>query len=224
MIVTFDTKKFVNEMKNVVNYSLGFLEGAQAGKKQFMANLGQQTIELMKEYIDSSARLNPAMLHHVYEWYQTGSPEARLYDLDYTVSNLGLSIKSSFRQSTSVSQNSNVPFYDKARIMEAGITIRVSPRPGKLLKFDVNGETVFTENPVTVDNPGGPAVQGGFERIFNEFFNKYFSQAFLRNSGILKYLERPVLYNKNLSSGKIGGRSVGYPTGYTWIANAGRKQ
>jgi hypothetical protein len=223
MRMSIDSAKFVKEMTNVVNYSVGFLEGTKAGKRQFMSNLGEQAIELMKQYIDTSAKLNPAMLHHVYEWYQTGSPEARLYDLQYTVSNLGLSVKSGFRQSTSVSRNSNTPFYDKARIMESGATIKVRPRPGSLLKFEVNGETVFTEKPVTITNPGGAAVQGGFEKVFNEFFNKYFSQAFLRNSGIMQYLESPVLYNKNLSSGKIGGRAVGYSTGYTWIANAGRK-
>ena len=32
-----------------------------------------------------------------------------------------------------------------------------------------------------------------------------------------------VLYKQNLNAGKVGGRSVGYSTGYAWIANAGRK-
>jgi hypothetical protein len=50
-----------------------------------------------------------------------------------------------------------------------------------------------------------------------------FSQAFIRSSGIIKYLENPTAYKKNLGAGKRGGRSVGISTGYTWVANLGAK-
>jgi hypothetical protein len=175
---------------------------------------------LLKGYIDSNARVNPSILHHVYEWNKTGSPSGRLYDIVYTVSNLGLSFNSSFRQSKTIQNGSREPFYDKARIMEEGIPVTIAPKQSQALRFTDNGEEVFTKTPVTVLNPGGQA-EGQFEQVFDNFFNKYFTQAFLRTSGIAAYLENPVAYKKNLSKGKRLGKSAGTSTGYKWIANAG---
>lgn len=221
MRAVFNSAQFKKEMNNIVDYSMGFLEGIQRGKTIFLKTVGLETVELMKEFIDSNARVNPDMLHHVYEWNQTGSPSARLYDISYTTSNLGLSFRSSFRQSTSIKNGSRTPFYDKARIMEEGIPVVIRPRVAQALAFEDNGETVFTKNEVRVDNPGGTEVQGGFEKVFDMFFNRYFSQAFLRVSGIARYLENPVVYRKDMAAGKRLGRSKGLSTGYRWIANAG---
>lgn len=223
MIVQFNSAAFMKEMENVVKYSVGYLEGVQVGKKEFLRNIGATAIELLKEYIDSNARVNPAMLHHVYEWEKTGSPSARLFDIDYTISNLGLSVKSTFSQSESIKRGSKVPFYDKARIMESGIPVVIRPKSAQVLAFtDEDGNEVFTRNPVTVLNPGGDEVEGGFERAFDNFFNFYFSQMFLNSSGILGHLDSPTLYKKNLAAGSRGGKTVGYNTGYRWIASAGK--
>jgi len=150
-----------------------------------------------------------------------GSPNARLYDLKYTVSNQGLSFITNFKQSKSIKEGSRVPFYDKARIMEEGIPVVITPRNSDVLVFEKDGETVFTKNSVTVDNPGGDATKGSFEKVIDSFFTKYFTQAFLRSSGISSYLENPILYKKNIKSGKKSGRSKGLDVGYRWIANAG---
>lgn len=221
MKLEYDTKQFMKDMNNVINYSVGFLEGVKTGKRAMLENLGSLTIEAMKQFIDTMARVDNAVLHHVYEWNQTGSPDARLYDLTYTVSNLGLSIKSSFRQSTSIQNGSSVPFYDKARIMENGIPVTIRPVRANALVFDDNGEKVFTKGPVTIDNPGGTRAERGFEKAFDTFMTQYFTQAFLNSSGILRYIQNPVAYKKNLPAGKRLGKSVGYSTGYRWIANAG---
>ncbi len=221
MRAVFNSNQFKKEMNNIVDYSIGFLEGIQRGKTVFLKTLGLETVELMKEFIDSNARVNPEMLHHVYEWNQTGSPSARLYDISYTTSNLGLSFRSSFRQSTSIKNGSRTPFYDKARIMEEGIPVVIRPKVAQALVFEDNGETVFTKNEVRVDNPGGTEVQGGFEKVFEMFFNRYFSQAFLRVSGVARYLENPEVYRKDMKAGKRIGKSKGISTGYRWIANAG---
>jgi hypothetical protein len=53
------------------------------------------------------------------------------------------------------------------------------------------------------------------------FFNRYFSQAFLRVSGVARYLENPEVYRKDMKAGKRIGKSKGISTGYRWIANAG---
>ena len=221
MRAVFNSMQIKKDMSNIVDYSVGFLEGIHRGKTVFLKTLGLETVELMKEFIDSNARVNPEMLHHIYEWHQTGSPSARLYDISYTTSQLGLSFKSSFSQSTSIKNGSRTPFYDKARIMEEGIPVTIRPRLAQVLAFEDNGEMVFTKNEVRVDNPGGTAVEGGFEKVFDMFFNRYFSQAFLRVSGVAKYLENPIVYKKDMSAGKRMGRSKGISTGYRWIANAG---
>ena len=146
--------------------------------------------------------------------------DGRLFDVEYTVSNLGLSVRSTFRQSTTIKDGSRTPFYDKARIMENGIPVVIKPKFVEVLSFDINGEQIFTRTPVKVKNPGGD-VQGNYEQVFDSFFSRYFTQAFLRTSGIAQYLENPTVYKKNMSAGKRGGRAVGVSTGYRWIANAG---
>ena len=221
MITKFNSNQFKKDINNIVNYSIGFLEGVQRGKTVFLKTLGMETVEVMKEFIDSNARVNPQMLHHVYEWTMVGSPDARLYDISYTASNLGLSFRSSFSQSTSIKDGSRTPFYDKARIMEYGIPVTIRPKVAQVLAFDDNGETIFTRGPVQVMNPGGTEVEGGFEKAFDMFFNKYFSQAFLRTSGVARYLENPQVYKKDMPAGKRMGKTKGLSTGYRWIANAG---
>jgi hypothetical protein len=91
MKVIMNDVAFKKDMKNIMNYSIGFLEGVQAGKIKFLNNVGVMTKELLEQYIDSNARVNPEALHHIYEWSKVGSPDARLYDINYTISNLGLS-------------------------------------------------------------------------------------------------------------------------------------
>ena len=221
MRVRMNTKALEADLANLVEYSVGYLDGIQKGKKEFLNGLGVITIQALGQYIDASARGNREALHHVYEWYQEGSPSARLFDLQYTVSNLGLSIGSTFRQSSTMSRDANKSFYDKARIMELGLSVIVKPKGDNPLVFEAGGETVFTKKPVTIEAPGGIETQGSYERVFDQFMLQYFKQSFLKASGIYDYIKKPVLYKKNFKAGiKGGGRSKGYQTGYRWIANA----
>ena len=220
MLITMDSKMFMKKMDNIIKYSIGFTEGIQKGKTVLFHNLGKEMSIVLGEYIDIQARQDPKAMHHVYEWYKTGSPEARLYNLTYTVSNLGLSFKSNFSQSQSLSSGSTEPFYNKASIMENGKSVTIEPKNSSILAFEINGEQVFTPGPITVDNPGGDQVAGSYEKVFDEFFSRYFKQSFLRASGLYEYLNNPMAYKHNLKSGSTGGREVGISTGYTWIANA----
>ena len=220
MIVRTNTASFNKEMNNIVQYAFGFLDGVQKGKKVFLQNLGVGTIQAMAQYVDVSARGNPAALHHVYEWSQTGSPSARLFDINYTVSNLGLSINSTFRQSRTVRQDSHTPFYNKAKIMEEGIPVTIKPKRSSVLVFTEEGETVFTKSPIVVRNPGGDRVQGSFERTMDEFILRYFKQSFLRASGIYDYINKPTVFKKNIKAGSKVGKSKGIETGFKWIVNA----
>jgi hypothetical protein len=220
MIITTNTKVFDKQMNNIVQYAFGFLDGAQQGKTVFLKNLGAGTIDAMAKYVDVSARGNPAALQHVYEWYQSGSPSARLFDINYTVSNLGLSINSKFKQSRTIKKDSNVPFYNKAKIMEDGIPVTIKPTKSPALVFNEGGQTVFTKKPIVVSNPGGSQARGSFEKTMDEFILRYFKQSFLRASGIYDYIKKPTIFKKNIKSGSRMGRSKGIDTGFKWIANA----
>lgn len=220
MLVRIDTKAFEKQLTNIANYSFGFLDGVNRGKKEFLNNLGKGVIFALGQYIDSEARANSRSLHHVYEWYKTGSPSSRLFELDYTVSNLGLSINSTFRQSSTVKEDMTVPFYNKAKIMEKGIPVIIKPKGNGALKFKEAGREIFVRKAITVRNPGGDEVEGSFERVFDEFMRRYFTQAFLRSSGLLAYLNKPVAYKKNFLAGSKMGKSKGVETGYKWIINA----
>lgn len=220
MIVTFNDMDFLKDMSNISKYSEGFLKGIQDGKPKFLSNLGKEVIKTLKEFIDSNARVDPASLSHVYEWYRSGSPDARLFDIDYKATRGGLSFNYTFSQSKSLRQGSNVPFYDKAEIMENGIPVTIVPRLAQVLVFEDNGETIFTKNPIEVTNPGGDQAKNGFRNIFDIFFSQYFTQAFLVSSGIVNYLNNPFLYSKNFKMAKSGGESLGYKTGIEFITKA----
>jgi hypothetical protein len=219
MRVSLVTNDFEKQIINIANYSIGFLDGVQKGKKIFLDNMGKGVIYTLGRYIDVEAKANSAALHHVYEWYQTGSPAARLFDINYTVSNVGLSVNSTFRQSRTITEDGTVPFYNKAKIMENGIPVLIKPKR-TALRFRTGGEEIFTRRPVNVRNPGGEQVEGSFERTFDEFMRNYFTQGFLRASGLIDYISNPRIYKKNFAAGAKGGRNVGVSTGFKWITNA----
>lgn len=220
MIVTLNTTSMKLKLDNLVQYSLGFLEGVEGGKKIFFSELGRGVIEALGQYIDAMARSDQQALHHVYEWSETGNRSGRLFKFDYIVTGSGLSVNATFSQSKSVKDGSNTPFYDKARIMEKGIPVLIKPKGDNPLVFESDGETVFTKKPILNSNPGGVAVQGSFEKTFDNFMKYYFSQSFLRASGLSDYLETPTIYKKNLAAGVRGGKSVGKATGLKWMMSA----
>lgn len=174
---------------------------------------------MLGDFIDSMARVDPSMLHHVYEWYESGNPVARLYSLHYTARDGGLTVYSKFRQSKSFSNGSETVFYNKAEIMESGIPVTIKPKNAQVLAFTDNGEQVFTKGPVVVNSPGGKNVQGSFEATINEFFNTYFSQSFLVE--LNRYLKTPIDYKVGIAKAKSGGKSAGIQVGLNWISRAG---
>lgn len=219
---TFNDSTFVKEMNNIVRYAEGYLEGVKAGSPVMLNKIGRTLREVFEEYVDASARVDPARLHHVYEWYQAGSPNARLFDIDYAVVGNGLSFNATFRQSKSFSDGSTVPFYNKAYIMENGIPVTIKPkRAGGVLAFEDNGEAVFTKSPISVNAPGGKEVQGSFSDVMQEFFGRYLTQSYLTASGFTRYIETPADFKKNMAKGKSGGKAVGRQIGYNWIVKAG---
>jgi hypothetical protein len=220
IIVKMDNSlEFQKQMKNLISYSEGFLHGVSKGKNSFLRQLGENTKEILEAFVDSNARINPEALHHVYEWYKTGSPDARLFEISYSVGNAGLLIESNFTQSSSIANGSKGPFYDKAKIMESGMSITIRPKSADYLRFESMGEIVFTPNPIRVNSPGGPSTRGSFAEVFESFFQHFFKQSFLESSGLRKSFSDASIYKKNLASGLRGGKSIGISAGEKWIAN-----
>jgi hypothetical protein len=217
--VKFDDSKFVKDMNNLVEYSIGFIDGAKKAQPILLRTIGNLIQEKLGEFVDMMARMEPSKLQHVYEFGMNGSDSARLFDISYTISGKGLSISSDFRQSTIAGKSGDI-FYNKAYIMENGIPVTIRPKK-KVLAFEDNGQTIFTQKPVTVDNPGGSNAKGGYETTVRSFFENYFSQSFLHTTGLDKDLSEPTAYKSGLSSAKVGGRAAGERQGYQWIAKAG---
>ena len=219
--IVMDSRQFQKEINNIIQYSTGFLEGVERGKSALYIGLAPKIAEMASQFIDVNARMSPELLHHVYEWEKVGSPEARLFDIDYKITGIGITFTSLLKQSSSIKNGSNVPFYNKAKIMEEGVAVTIRPKKASVLRFEVDGQEVYTSREVRVDNPGGQ-TQGQFNNVINNFFGVYFRQSFLNSSGLLQYFKSPQVYKKNLGSAKRGGRSLGIKTGYQWVANAGR--
>ncbi len=219
----FNDSTFFKEMSNVVKYAEGFLEGAQVGKPQLLNKMGRTIKEVLKEFIDAQARVDPQRLHHVYEWYQSGQATARLFDIDYAVTGAGLTFSSTFSQSKSLARGSTVPFYDKAYIMENGIPVTIKPKTAKALAFTDGGEDIFVKGEIEIQNPGGSEVAGSFQEVMNIFFDRYLTQSYLVASGFTYHLENATDFKKNLARGKSGGKATGRQIGYNWIVKAGDK-
>jgi hypothetical protein len=216
--VKFDSKMLTKTLNNIAQYSQGFLDGVALGKPALLANIGFEMQELVSQYIDASARVNPSELHHVYEWHQAGSPSARLFDVNYVVRGGGLSMNATLRQSDSIKRGSNVPFRNKASIMENGASVSIRPKNSTVLAFEDGGDTVFTRSEVTVQNPGGSEVQGSFEQNFRQFFLSSLSQSMIFGSGLGANLKNPADFDANFSAGARGGRTVGMRAGQAWIS------
>jgi hypothetical protein len=222
LIVNIETDSLITKLNNIAKYSIGFLEGAEQAQGKFLNNLGETVIESLKKFIDSNARVNPEILHHVYEWYETGSPQARLFDLEYMVNNESvISFSYTFSQSKSYAKGSTVPFYNKATIMENGSPVTIKPKQNGVLSFNDDGEQVFTKKPIVVQNPGGAATEGGFEDTLKDFFNNYFTQSFLISSGIEEHFKDVRTYRDNFASGSKQGKSLGFKVGYEWVSKGG---
>lgn len=220
-VVTIDTTEVEKVLRNTIAYSRGFLAGADAGLPVLLAKIGAAVVEALQRFIDMQAAGNPGALHHIYEWYQTGSAGGRLFEFDYAVGGNTVTFNGSTTQSSTLSNTATVPFYNKADIMESGTAITIEPSSSDVLAFEGGDGTVFTPNPVTVSQPGGPGVAGSFQRVVDMFFTQYFTQAFLASSGLLAALETPTAFASYFAAGAMGGGyGTGVKAGYEYIANA----
>lgn len=218
--IRFDSKQAKRVLTNVVKYSDGFIKETKARESTIANKLAKTSIEGFYDYLDGLARTNPGMLHHVYEWGNVGNPEQRLVELKKTLARgSSVSIESEFLQSTMNAQGTDEPFYDKVRIMEDGIPITVQAVNAKAMFFEYNGEEYFTAGPIVIENPGGEQVRGSFLRAFEEFYNIYFDQVYLKAIRFYDHFSKLNDYKKNFpaASKSVNATSMGRTTALKWI-------
>lgn len=217
----YDKRSFNKTLYNAIEYSKGFLEGAELGTIVFNTQLAAITEQALKKYIDIKAKANPESFHHIYEWQRVGDPSARLFEIFGTASKNNIVFTGEFLPSSSVSENSNEPFVDKAKVMENRISILVEPRSADALVFDIDGQQVFTVNSIFVENPGGDEVAGSFGRAVDDFFEVYFTTTVLKQSGIYEQLGFPKEFTQYFSSGAKIGRAAGRKAGMEYMTIKG---
>jgi len=194
------TTDYSKTMKSSLSYSEGFLKGAEQYQTYFNLQVAEIIKQAFYKYLDSTARLDPDSLQHVYEWDQAGVSGARLFKIEAFTGRQSIRFVTEFQQSTSVAPTSNEPFVDKASVMEAGTMVTISPKDGGVLAFEGDdGEMVFTPNEVQVDSPGGPQAKGGFAAATRDFFYNYLDKGLLRQ--LIKELETPIEFSQGWNKG-----------------------
>jgi hypothetical protein len=220
--LNFDTRQLTKTLTNLVEYTGGFTSELQSRRNIITKKIANSSIKEFYRYLDSLAATNPEMLHHVYEWGQVGNPQQRLFELKAILSKNGAIIESEFLPSNSVSESSSEPFIDKATIMEEGITVIVNEVNAKALFFEIDGQEFFRTGPIVIENPGGPEVRGRFVEQFEEFYNVYLNQVYLRSIRFYEYFSNPKEYSKNFATAVKGknAKLVGRAAALTWVLRA----
>jgi hypothetical protein len=153
--------KFFNDFFETVEDGLQDVEMARA----------LQFIEDFNAYADSFARANPHVLHHVYEWNMAGDESARLFKLNAIPMDGIVTITWEFLPSVTENNNqkyshvANHVFRDKASVMESGNTVEFSTEKMVPTWY----ATVWRSGTFTF-NPGGPATDGAFGEVFENYF------------------------------------------------------
>ena len=206
-----DTTDLSRTVNGVVKYTQGFINGIEQSETLMILSVAEYTQQALGLYIDSLARMSPKNFHHVYEWGMTGDESGRLFEMNYIVAGDLIRFDGKFLPSKSTAPNSNTPFVNKAEVMESGIAITIEPLTSNFLVFEgEDGDTVFTQATVTIQEPGGPGVKGSFTAAVETFFNQYFTNSMMKP--MLASLNYPTEYEKGL-------KSLSYRTGY----NQGKK-
>ena len=217
--IKFDSKEAMKMLNNVVSYSNGFIKETKAQEKTVASKLASTSIQAFYDYLDTLARTNPGMLHHVYEWGAVGDPDARLVELKKRLTGKSANIDSEFVTSSSIPEGGSEPFYEKAEIMEEGIPITVQAVQAKAMFIQYNGDEFFTAGPIVIENPGGEGVRGSFLTAFEEFYNEYFENVYLRAIRFYKHFENPKGFESNFNTAvnSRNAEGIGKTTALKWV-------
>jgi len=217
-----NTKDLMKQLNNIVEYSNAFVTQAKIQEPKLAKHLSDTSIDAFYEFLDSMARVNPGMLHHVYEWGRVGDPSARLVELQANLAGSRAIITSEFLESRSIQEGSSEPFFEKARIMEAGIPVTIQATDAQALFFEVDGEEFFRAGPIVIENPGGPETRGSFLEAFDKFYNLYFEQVYLKSIQFYDHFGSMHEYKKHFGTAARSGSaaSLGKGAALKWFLTA----
>lgn len=211
-VMFIDASDLQRKITNTIAYNNGFVAGTHQGLPVLLQKIGASVVEAVGMFIDMMASGNPSALHHIYEWGSVGG--ARLFEFDYAVGGETVTFSGHTTQSSSIAPTADRPFYNKADVMEAGQSVTIEPY-GEALAF--NG--IFVRRPVFVANPGGGGTVGQFQRVTDQFFTQYVTQAFL--APMLSALNTPTAYAASFAAGANGGGyGTGVAAGFKYIASS----
>lgn len=214
MTIIMDTSELERILKDTAQYCQGFIDGGEQGLPILLAKIGEVVKEALGQWMDSMAAGNHASLHHVYEWYQTGSAGARLFEYNFSVGGNTIIFTGETQASSSLPRRSSVPFYNKADVMESGGSVTISPVNVSYLHWD----DVYTPNDVTVAHPGGAATVGSWKRFTDLFFNTVLPQSLL--AAMLADLGTADEFLASFAAGAMGGGyGTGVGAGTKWITS-----
>lgn len=214
MTIMLDTSELERILKNTAQYCEGFIAGGEEGLDPLLMRIGAVVEEALGKWMDSMAAGNHAALHHVYEWYQTGSAGARLFEYNYTVGGGTIVFSGETQSSSSLPNRSSVPFYNKADVMESGGSVTVSPINVEYLHWN----DVYTPNDVFIAHPGGAGTVGSWKRFTDLFFNTVLPQSLL--AAMLADLGTADEFLASFAAGAMGGGfGAGRAAGYKWITS-----
>jgi len=171
---------------------LGKLTSNSAFKNLFKTTIFNQIEKDFGEFIDSSARIKPTALHHVYEWNKSGQETARLFKIKrLDAEGLSFRVGYDFKLSKTAVPSKNKKqkkkyiFENKASVMEAGMPVIIRPRSAERLVFELNGTTVFMPkgSSVTVRSPGGRASSNQFRLHYGRYFGGQLVNNSIKASG-----------------------------------------
>lgn len=167
-----------------------------SGQKNIQKTIERSVNRKFFPYINSMAAGNSKSLHHLYEWGNVGSTSARLFDLVIPAGSRGranFSMKVNFRpskkmvplteaqatpnKSTGAVVKKKHIFYNKALVMEYGMSVVVRPLGKSKLAFDkasydpgLNMNPLsFTSKPINIDYSERPTYKG-LEMVLESFF------------------------------------------------------
>lgn len=216
--VKLNAKEFEKVMNNLIKYSDGFFSETTARSDYVTDKLAKGSIEEFYRYLDSMASVTPGLLHHIYEWGSVGNPSQRLVELKSELKRNVAIITAEYLPSSSISDTSTEPFVNKAEIMEEGIPVVVDTVDAKALFFEIDGQEFFAAGPIVIENPGGAEVRGQFVAHFEEFYNKYFEEMYLRAIRFYDHFQDPKEYKKNIGSIKSGdAKAQGRRSALSWL-------
>ena len=168
------------------------LDSSKSFKEKFKKIVFTQIEKDFGNYIDAQARSKPISFHHVYEWKKVGNPQSRLFKLKQIDSN-GISFRVDF---SFIDSASNVPsksrkkykFREKARVMELGEPVVISPKNAGRLVFEGSAGMVFMPigKSVTVKRPGGNKVKNSFTLQYSRWFSGNLVNESIKKSGFFE--------------------------------------